>query len=81
MAWAGTWARYATDDRAVALYQAHLQEADMALALACKPPVMMRNRWGLLDSLRRYVFANAISPQKRQARAGVAPGDGVRAIA
>ncbi len=64
MSWAGTWARHGASDDGLADYLRHLQLADEALASACRPPVLMRNRWGLLDSFRRYVFVNAIAPHK-----------------
>jgi hypothetical protein len=64
MSWAGTWARHGANDDGLADYLRHLQMADEALGAACRPPVLMRNRWGLLDSFRRYVFANAIAPHK-----------------
>lgn len=64
MAWAGTWARYGTSDDGIPHYVQQLREAEAVLAAACRPPVLMRNQWGLLDSIRRYVFANAIAPAK-----------------
>jgi len=64
MVWAGTWARHGAGDSGIPDYLRHLRQADDALAAACRPPVLMRNRWGLLDSLRRYVFANAIAPHR-----------------
>ena len=51
------------------------------LAAACRPPVLMRNRWGLLDSLRRYVFANAIAPHRLSPQERMAMARPVRATA
>ena len=81
MAWAGTWARHGADDTGIPDYLRHLRQADDALAGACRPPVMMRNRWGLLDSLRRYVFANAIAAHRLSPQERMAMARPVRAIA
>jgi Aspartyl/Asparaginyl beta-hydroxylase len=81
MAWAGTWARHGTEDSGIPHYLRHLRLADDALAEACRPPVLMRNRWGLLDSLRRYVFANAIAPNRLSPQERMAMARPVRATA
>ena len=81
MSWAGTWARHGTDDSGIPHYLQHLRQADDALASACRPPVLMRNRWGLLDSLRRYVFANAIAPHRLSPQERMAMARPVRATA
>ena len=61
MAWAGTWARHGTDNAGIPHYLRHLRQADNELVRACDPPIMLRNRRSFLDSIRRYVFANAIA--------------------
>jgi hypothetical protein len=64
MAWAGTWARFGISDEGLPDYMRHLSEVQAALAQLCVPPILMRNGWGLRDSLQRFVFANAIAPAK-----------------
>lgn len=81
MAWSGTWARYGTSDEGVPHYFRHLQEVGDQVAAACRPPVLMRNGWGLFDSLRRYVFANAIAPAKLQGQANLGTGPQIRMTA
>lgn len=63
MAWAGSWARYGTSAEGVPFYLQHLRLADQALSAAASPPVMMRNQWSFVDSIRRYVFSMAVSPK------------------
>lgn len=64
MAWGGTWARFGTSDDGLPDYIQQLSEVQAALASICVPPILMRNGWGLRDSLQRFVFANAIAPSK-----------------
>jgi hypothetical protein len=66
MAWSGTWARYGTSDEGIPHYIGHLAEVQAKIAELCTPPILMKNDWGLRDSLGRFVFANAISPAKLQ---------------
>lgn len=63
MAWASSWARYGTSAEGVPFYLQHLRLADQALSAAASPPVMMRNQWSFVDSIRRYVFSMAVSPK------------------
>lgn len=63
MAWAGTWARYGDAAEGVPFYMQHLRQADQALSAADTPPVMMRNQWSFVDSVRRYVLSMAVSPK------------------
>jgi hypothetical protein len=80
MTWSGTWSHFGTSDDGVPEYMAHVAEVQDTLARLCVPPILMRNGWGLRDSLRRFVFANAISAEKQQ-KAGLvgAPGFGAKA--
>jgi hypothetical protein len=66
MAWAGTWARYGTADAGLPTYLHLLREVRTSLGNVEGPPLMMRNGWPLLDSLQRYVLANAVAPGKLQ---------------
>lgn len=66
MGWNGTWARHGTSDSGIPAYVRHLNAVHSALAEVDGPPVMMRNGWPLLDSLKRYVLSNAILPAKLQ---------------
>lgn len=63
MGWAGTWARYGASIEGVPFYLQHLRQAEQALSATAAPPVMMRNQWSFVDSIRRYVFAMAVSPK------------------
>lgn len=73
MAWSGTWARYGVSDEGLADYIRNLNDVQRALARVEGPPIMMRNGWPLLDSLQRYVLANAIAQAKmRQIQAAAA---------
>ena len=63
MAWAGTWARFGTSDEGIPAYLHHLRAAQAGL-VTIGGPILMRNGWGLRDSLQRFVFANAIAPTK-----------------
>lgn len=64
--WSGSWARFGASDDGIPSYLRHLGEVKQALASVSGPPILMRNRWPLLDSLQRYVLANAIAPAKLQ---------------
>ena len=64
MAWGGTWARFETSDEGLPHYIRHLQEVHSELQTLRTKPMLMRNGWGLLDSLTRFVFANAIDPAR-----------------
>jgi hypothetical protein len=66
MAWGGAWARYGTTDAGLPTYLHLLREVRTSLGNIDGPPLMMRNGWPLLDSLQRYVLANAISSHKIQ---------------
>jgi hypothetical protein len=61
MAWSGTWAQFGTSDEGLPIYWQHLSEVEAVLA-RIRQPILMRNGWGFRDSLRRFVFANAIEP-------------------
>jgi hypothetical protein len=77
MTWGGTWSRYGTSDEGLPHYMRHLAEVRGALDKIGGPPLLMRNGWPMLDSLHRYVLANAILPAKlkqlQAAAAGRAP--------
>ena len=64
MAWNGTWARHGIADSGIPAYLRHLSQVKAALGALPGPPLLMRNGWPLLDSLQRYVLANAVSPAK-----------------
>ena len=64
MAWGGTWARYGTSDEGLAHYLRHLTKVRSDLASLPGPPVRMRNGAAIVDSLHRFVLANAIAPTK-----------------
>lgn len=66
MVWSGTWARFGASDEGLPTYVEHLQEIQAVLDAIGAPPIMMRNDWGLRDSLKRFVLANAILPSKLQ---------------
>lgn len=72
MSWAAVWAHHGTNDRGLPDYARLLDEVTPVLTDLCRPPIMMRNGWGLLDSLRRYVLANAVAPHRLQPRPSLA---------
>ena len=62
MAWSGTWARYAISDPGVPLYLRHLEDVRAALSDLDAEKVTMRNGRQMLDSVDRFILANAIDP-------------------
>lgn len=60
MAWGGTWATYGSARQALPLYLQHLTDVRTALTGVSGPPTLMRNGWPLLDSINRFVLANAV---------------------
>jgi hypothetical protein len=73
MAWAGAWARFGPNREGRGTYEAILRRAMAALQAADDPPIMMRNGWPFLDSLKRYVFGNAIFANTPQGQGRFAP--------
>ena len=70
MSWEGTWAAHGISEGGVPLYARHLTQVQQALA-PLRGRVIMRNGRGLLDSVDRFVFANAIAQEVLQ-RLGMA---------
>jgi hypothetical protein len=67
MAWGGTWALYGASDQGLPQYLRHLTEVRAALAKLGGPPLRMRNGVPLVDSLHRFILANAVAPTKIRA--------------
>lgn len=62
MAWTGAWARFGTSHDGLSRYADLLEDVHRSLTRLAGPPVMMRNGRQLIDAIRRFILANAISP-------------------
>jgi hypothetical protein len=66
MSWAGVWARFGTSEEGLQYYVQLVDEVTQVLIDLCTPPILMRNRWALLDAIRRSVLANAVAQDALQ---------------
>jgi hypothetical protein len=73
MVWSGSWARFGISDEGLPVYLHHLENLRAALAASSEPAVVMRNGRLLLDSIDRFIIANAVAPAiVQQMRGGTA---------
>ena len=75
MAWTGSWARYGISEQGLDVYFQQLCDVRAEFAGTDIPDVRMRNGRPLLDSVERFIFANAIAPvivERLQERAAAA---------
>jgi hypothetical protein len=71
MAWNGAWARFGATEEGIPVYASQLAEVRSALAHYKGPQPRLRNTSLLVETITRFILANAIAPaviQRMQAR-------------